>query len=102
MEINLREDPLKKTYFEKLTPEKEWLKAIISDFTSTHIGLLLAIQKVGKFSCRNSIKNSLRDIRAKGLLAHNKDTLADSDTVWVTDLGNEVVDTLTGAIKQEN
>ena len=37
------------------------------------------------------MKNTLRELRDKGLIKHNKDTLSSSDIVWLTDIGSELV-----------
>jgi|GEM_PF-6904477 len=101
LEVNLRDDPLKQAISENLGIDKAWAKAIISDLTPTHIGLLLAINKAGHFQCSNQIKNTLRDLRAKGLLQHNAETIADSDTVWLTDIGNDLVNIIMTATKAD-
>ena len=101
LELSLKDDPLKQAIFENLGIEKAWVNAIISDLSSSHIGLLLAINKAGRFHCSNQIKNSLRDLRANGLLLHNNETIADSDTVWLTDIGNEVVESIMTATRAD-
>ena len=101
LEVNLKDDPLKQAIFENLGIDRAWAKAIISDLTPTHIGLLLAINKAGHFHCSNQIKNTLRDLRAKGLLQHNKETIADSDTLWLTDIGNDLVNIIMKATKAD-
>jgi hypothetical protein len=90
LEVNIG-DSFKQAVLDNLNPDKEWVKAIISDLTPTHLTILLAINKAGKYHCSNHVKNSLRDLRAKGLIVHNKGTLEESDIVWLTEIGCELV-----------
>ncbi|RYU96046.1 hypothetical protein [Emticicia agri] len=99
VEFNIH-DPLKQAIIENIEIDKSWAKAIFAELSSSHIGLLLAISKAGKFKCQNNIKNTLRDLRAKGLLEHNKPSMTDSDTVWLTDFGTELVQIITTSTKK--
>jgi hypothetical protein len=99
VEISIH-DPLKQAIIESIEMDKGWAKAIFAELGSSHIGLLLAISKAGKFKCQDNIKNSLRDLRAKGLLEHNKPSLTDSDTVWLTEFGTELVQLITTSTKK--
>ena len=89
-EINLT-DPFRQIILDCVPPDKQWAKAIVSDFTSAHIALLIAINKAGTFKCAEAIKSGLRDLRDKGLLDHNNDSMAKADIVWLTELGKELV-----------
>jgi hypothetical protein len=89
-EINLA-DPFRQVIIDCIPPDKLWAKAIVSDFTSAHIALLIAINKAGTFRVAEPIKSGLRDLRDKGLLDHNNDSIKNADTVWLTELGKELV-----------
>jgi hypothetical protein len=84
----------KQVIMDCIEPDKKWAKAIISDLNATHIALLLAIHKEGSLKCSDQIKNNLRDLRDKGLLEHDKDSIKNSDIVWLSDLGNELAGTI--------
>ena len=84
-------DTFKKSISENLKTDKEWVKAIFSDLTASQLTVLLAIEKAKKFHCGGHMKNTLRELRDKGLIKHNKDTLSSSDIVWLTDIGSELV-----------
>ena len=89
-EINLTE-PFRQVILDCIPPDKQWAKAIVSDFTPAHIALLIAINKAGIFKCAAAIKGGLRDLRDKGLLDHDNDSISNADTVWLTELGKELV-----------
>ena len=99
LEVNLKDNPLKQTVLDNLSIEKEWIRVIVSDLTPTHISLLLAINKVGRFQFNYQMINTLRDLRDKGLIQHNDVTIAGSNTVWLTEIGNEVVNIIISATK---
>jgi hypothetical protein len=84
-------DSFKQAVLDNINSNKEWVKAIVSDLTPTHLTILLAINLAGEYHCGHHIKNTLRELRAKGLIEHNKDTLENSDIVWLTDIGRELV-----------
>ena len=84
-------DTLKQSISENLNTDKDWARAIFSDLSPTELAVLLAVEKAKQFHCGGHMKGSLRILRDKGLVKHNKDTLADSDSVWLTDLGVELV-----------
>jgi len=63
---------------------------LLSNLDSDHIGLLILIHKQGKFKPKDAVKNKLRDLRSKGLLTHDKESMTQSEVVWLTELGTEV------------
>ncbi len=85
-------DRNKQIILECIRSDNKWAKVIISDLNATHIALLLSIDKEGSLKCSEQIKNNLRNLRDKGLLKYNRDTIKESDTVWLSELGNEIVD----------
>lgn len=85
----------KKTILENINSDKDWVKSIISDLTPTHLGILLAINKANELKCHGSIKNTLRDLRDKGLINHNKNSITKADKVWLSDTGKELMDEIT-------
>jgi len=71
-----------------------WVPIVLSQLSSEHIGLLMSIHKAGKYGPSGAAKRKLRDLRARGLVAHNRATMADSTEVWLSPLGNELVNVL--------
>lgn len=88
-------DSFKQAVLDNINSNKEWVKAIVSDLTPTHLTILLAINLEGEYHCGYHIKNTLRELRAKGLIEHDKDTLESSDIVWLTDIGKKLVNEIT-------
>jgi DNA-binding MarR family transcriptional regulator len=89
-EVSISET-LKQSISENLNTDKDWVKAIFSDLSPTELTVLIAVEKAKQFHSRGHMKNTLRALRDKGLVKHNKSTLEASDTVWLTDLGLELV-----------
>jgi hypothetical protein len=70
-------------------------QTLLTNLSSDHIGQLLLLHKQGKTKLSsNSVKNKLRDLRSKGLVAHDKETMEKSEFVWLTPLGNELAEIL--------
>lgn len=74
-----------------LNSNQEWVKAIVSELTATHLTILLTIDKAGKYHCKDYIKNTLRELRSKGLIEHNKETMRESSVVWLTEIGEIII-----------
>jgi hypothetical protein len=72
---------------------------LLTNLNSDHIGLLILIHKQGKMKPLAATKDKLRDLRSKGLLAHDKETLGESELVWLTNLGSEVASLLLNSNK---
>lgn len=89
-EVNIN-NSFKQAILDHINSDKEWLKAIVSDLTPTHLTILLAINLAGKYNCGPHIKDTLRELRAKGLIEHDEETLEKSDIVWLTKFGIELV-----------
>lgn len=89
-ELEIGRDDIENSIINHIYPQSDWVKAIISELDSDHLGLILTIEKAGKYSHLGGIKDKLRDLRSKGLLNHDKETMKDSREVWLTELGLEV------------
>lgn len=94
-------DSLKQAVLDNLKSDKEWVRAIVSDLTPTHFTILLAINLAGQYHCAHYLKNTMRELRAKGLIDHNKDTMENSDIVWLTKIGSELVNEI-AMVKEKN
>ncbi len=76
---------------DRIVKQAGWVQILLSQLESDGVGLLLAISKVDKFTATNALKEKLRSLRSRGLIQHNKATMADSTEVWLTKLGNDFV-----------
>ena len=87
----------------RLIRQAAWVQMVLTQLSSDQIGILLSISKVEKYPAKEALKNQLRALRARGLIYHDKPTMADSNEVWLSELGKELTDTIMNAetIKRE-
>ena len=80
---------------ESLVNSPEWFKILASAMNEQQIGLMLEIQKEGKYVIAGSgVREILRSLRSMGMINHDKASLTDSMYVSLTPLGTEVAETL--------
>lgn len=97
------DDEFKNAIEESIGKSNPWVKVALIDLSAKHFTLLLAIYKAGEFEAKGDFKQSLRTLRDRGLVQHNKDTMYDSTIVWLTPLGTELVELiLQNPIAKEN
>ena len=89
-----------KDYSRLLDQQAEWMRVILSDLTSEQISLLIAVYKAGRYEARD--KDSLRALRARGLLFHNAPSMTASTEVWLSELGKEIVASLLQASESKS
>lgn len=82
--------------------EIDWMRAVVSQLNSEHIGLLISVHKAGKYRPRQGEKNNLRVLRSRGLLKQNAPTMLQSTTVWLSNLGSEIAEALITSSKKES
>lgn len=76
-----------------------WVQLVTSQLSSRDIGLLLLIHSEGRLKNTDhinfdSVRENLRELRYRGLLHHNQQTLQDSSEVWLTKLGTRLAEEL--------
>ena len=94
VEVNLS-DSWKQSIADTIVTNKAWVKPMLSNLTAEEMNFLLLINKAGKFKTSDAVKDTLRGLRAKGLLQHNNKTMANATEAWLTELGIELVDIIT-------
>ena len=68
---------------------------LLSTLTSNEVGLLAEISKVDKYAYRGPLLETLRKLRAKGLINYdNKESLASASEVWATDTAKKFLSEL--------
>jgi hypothetical protein len=68
-----------------------WVRSVLGSMTSSHVGLVLAIDKSGSLRVTGGVLKALRGLRGLGLIEHDGPTLAGSSHVQLTALGKDVV-----------
>lgn len=76
---------------ERIVRQSAWVQILLSQLTNDEVGLLLAIAKTERFAATDALKNTLRSLRARGLIQHDMPTMADSKEVWLTGIGQDFV-----------
>jgi len=79
---------------DKIVEKTAWVQILLSKMSNDEFGLLLSISKSEKHLATEALKTNLRSLRSKGLIHHDKPTMAESTEVWLTELGKKFVDTL--------
>ena len=75
----------------RLIKKAAWVQVILPELSSDDIGVLLSLSNEERNQANEALKGQLRSLRKKGLIAHNKPTLAESSEVWLTELGRDLV-----------
>jgi HAMP domain-containing protein len=68
-----------------------WVKAVASRLAPEHVGLLLQIQRAGRYAFPAGVRTQLRVLRNSGLIEHNAPSLGESTEVWLSKAGEEFV-----------
>lgn len=79
---------------DRIVQRAAWAQIVLSQLRSEDVGLLLAISTVRRYPATEALKHQLRSLRARGLILHDKATLAESSEVWLSELGQEVASLL--------
>ena len=75
-------------------PVTSFREMMLADLSPSHLGLLVQIRTETDFAPSGAIMNKLRELRSRGLLRHDKESLGDSRRVWLTPAGEAVADSL--------
>ena len=73
-----------------------WVKALLSEMSSRHLGLLLALSKAERIRINHAVIGSLRDLRSLGLLEHDQSSMSKSEFAWLSAAGHDLVKALIG------
>jgi len=91
-EIESYRDRLDKfPHFSKL---EGWAQIVLSQLDDKKIALLLSINKQDKFEVKRWHLERLESLGRRGLIAHDGEVLQTAKTVWLSDLGREIVSML--------
>lgn len=63
------------------------------------VALLISVGEADNFDFAPAIIDDLRRLRARGLITHNRDSLASSDAVTLTALGSKVVKSILSEVR---
>lgn len=79
---------------DRIVQRATWAQIVLSQLRSEDVGLLLAVSAAKTYPATEALKNQLRSLRARGLIQHDKATMAESSEVWLSDLGQELANLL--------
>jgi hypothetical protein len=83
-------------------PVTSFREMMLADLSPSHLGLLMQISVEKNFRPTGAVMNKLRELRNRGLISHDKETLADSSRAWLTTTGEVVANTLLSGLKGDH
>ncbi len=93
VEINLGEHGIHSVF--KNLPEKD--QALIHGMAPHDLGILMTIYHAKEYSPAEGLKRNLRQLRDRGLVEHNADSLTGSDRFWLSEAGHRLMVAITSA-----
>jgi DNA integrity scanning protein DisA with diadenylate cyclase activity len=96
-DLELTVEQKEKDFSKTLKQQDEWVRVVLADLTSEQIGMLIVISKTGVYKIKAREKDSLRILRAHGLVFHNAPTMTESTEVWLSEFGKEIAERLVSA-----
>ena len=91
-EIELKSDRMVCDIPDEIINHSALTKTLLSNLSSSHIGLLIHLHNNGnRKKLYEYEKDLFRDLRAKGLVVHNAESMKKSNEIELTDLGLDIV-----------